>query len=54
MIVKNSHENSNTTHQYVEADLTMKERALKAVAPPKIKSCPFRPDDKLLRFLDSL
>jgi len=25
------HENLNTTHQYVEADLAMKERALKTV-----------------------
>jgi site-specific recombinase XerD len=48
------HENRNTTHQYVEADLAMKERALKAVAPPKFKPHQFRPDDKLLRFLDSL
>jgi len=48
------HENLNTTHQYVEADLAMKERALKAVTPPKTKTPHFRPDDKLLRFLDSL
>ena len=48
------HENLNTTHQYVEADLTMKERALAAVATPKTKTCHFRPDDKLLRFLDGL
>ena len=27
----------------------MKERALKAVAPPKMKSHQFRPDDKLLQ-----
>jgi integrase/recombinase XerD len=48
------HENLNTTHQYVEADLIMKERALAAVAAPKTKARPFRPDDKLLRFLDGL
>jgi site-specific recombinase XerD len=48
------HENLNTTHQYVEANLAMKERALKAVKPPKTKVHPFLPDDKLLRFLDSL
>ena len=48
------HENLNTPHQYVEADLAMKERALKAVTPPKLKAREFRPDDKLLRFLDSL
>jgi hypothetical protein len=32
----------------------MKERALKAVKPPKTKAHQFRPDDNLLRFLDSL
>ena len=47
-------ENLNTTHQYVEADLAMKERALKAVTSPKIKTHKFSPEDKLLRFLDSL
>ena len=32
----------------------MKERALKAVTSPKIKTHKFSPDDKLLRSLDSL
>lgn len=48
------HENLNTTHQYVEADLVMKERALQAVTAPKTKTHRFRPDDKLLHFLDGL
>jgi len=48
------HENLNTTHQYVEANLAMKERALEALRPPKTKNHRFRPDDKLLRFLDGL
>lgn len=48
------HENLNTTHQYVEADLAMKKRALEAVRVPKTKPRNFRPDDKLLRFLDNL
>jgi site-specific recombinase XerD len=48
------HENLNTTHQYVEADLAMKQRALEALKPPKSKSHRFQPDDKLLRFLDGL
>jgi site-specific recombinase XerD len=48
------HENLNTTHQYVEANLAMKERALESIKPPKTKARQFRPDDKLLRFLDSL
>jgi hypothetical protein len=48
------HENLNTTHQYVEADLAMKKRALETVRAPKTKPRNFRPDDKLLRFLDNL
>jgi integrase/recombinase XerD len=48
------HENPNTTHQYVEADLTMKRQTLESIAPPRAKADRFRPDDKLLRFLESL
>jgi integrase/recombinase XerD len=48
------HESFNTTHQYVEADLAMKKRALEKIIPPKTKAQRFRPDDKLLRFLESL
>ena len=48
------HENFNTTHQYVEANLAMKKQALEKIAPPKTKIHRFRPDDKLLQFLESL
>jgi len=48
------HESTNTTHQYIEANLTMKRKALEGLAPPKSKAHSFRPDDKLLRFLESL
>ena len=48
------HESFNTTHQYVEADLAMKKKALQALAPPKAKPRRFRPTDELLRFLESL
>jgi site-specific recombinase XerD len=48
------HENFNTTHQYVEANLAMKKQALEKIAPPKIKIHRFRLDDKLLQFLESL
>jgi integrase len=48
------HEHLNTSHQYVEADLTMKQRALEVVTPPKTRIHKFCPDDKLLRFLESL
>ena len=48
------HENPATTHMYVEADLTMKERALQAVQPPSIKQTRYRPTDRLLAFLQGL
>ena len=48
------HESFNTTHQYVEANLAMKKQALEKIVPPKTKARRFRPDDKLLQFLESL
>jgi integrase/recombinase XerD len=48
------HENPATTHMYVEADLAMKERALKAVQPPHIKQTRYRPTDRVLQFLQTL
>ena len=48
------HENPVTTHGYVEADLTMKERALAAVEPLLMRKSRYRPTDKLLKFLESL
>ena len=48
------HETFNTTHQYVEASLAMKKNALEKMVPPKTKASRFRPDDKLLQFLESL
>lgn len=48
------YESFNTTHQYVEADLAMKKKALESLAPPKTKTHRFRPTDELLRFLESL
>jgi integrase/recombinase XerD len=48
------HESPSTTHIYIEADLTMKEKALKAVAPPESRAVRYRPPGKLLRFLQSL
>jgi hypothetical protein len=41
-------------HQYVEANLAMKKQALEKIVPPKTKAHRFRPDDKLLQFLESL
>jgi integrase/recombinase XerD len=48
------HENPTTTHMYVEADLAMKERALKAVQPPNIKQSRYQPTDRVLKFLQTL
>lgn len=48
------HESPATTHLYLEADLSMKEQALKRVEEPPWKSRRFRPSDHLLAFLDGL
>lgn len=48
------HENPTTTHMYVEADLAMKERALAAIQPPRIKQTRYQPADRLLQFLQTL
>lgn len=48
------HESTETTHQYVEANLAMKERALSKVEEIPLKLVRYRPGEKLLQFLDSL
>lgn len=48
------HESPATTHMYVEADLAMKERALNAVQPPRIKQSRYQPPDRIMHFLQSL
>jgi site-specific recombinase XerC len=48
------HENTATTHMYVEADLTMKERALNSVQPPHTKQTRYQPTDRVLHFLETL
>jgi len=48
------HESPVTTHIYVEADLKMKEAALKAVRPPSTKPIRYEPPDRSLRFLQEL
>jgi len=48
------HESIVTTHQYLEADLETKERALAALQPPKTASLRFKPPTDLLAFLDAL
>ena len=48
------HESPATTHMYVEADLAMKERAIKILQAPRIKTSRFQSTDKLLAFLEGL
>jgi integrase len=48
------HESPSTTHMYVEADLTMKENALKKLQDPSLKSVWYQPDDSILSFLENL
>ena len=48
------HESPVTTHMYLEADLSMKERALDKIAEPSYGHSRFRPTDKLLEFLENL
>lgn len=48
------HESVDTTRIYLDADLTVKERALARTAPPGIGRRRFRPGDALLTYLNSL
>jgi len=48
------HANPATTHLYVEADLAMKEAALRRVDDPSPRPLRFRADDRLLAFLQAL
>jgi site-specific recombinase XerD len=48
------HESIETTHQYVEANMAMKDRALAKVEEIPMKRIRYRPSEKLLQFLDDL
>ena len=48
------HESTNTTHRYVEADLSMKEKALARLEAPDIRLRRYRAPDSLMRFLQTL
>jgi site-specific recombinase XerD len=48
------HDSPKTTHIYLAADLTAKERALAKTAPSSAQPSRYRPTDKLLAFLTSL
>lgn len=48
------HESPSTTHQYLEADLAMKEAALQRVQEPPTAQPRFQPSKRTLAFLDTL
>ena len=48
------HESVVTTHQYLEADLRMKEKALAKLQPPDINFTRYKPSNDVLSFLDGL
>jgi integrase/recombinase XerD len=48
------HESVATTQLYVHADLRLKEKALSRITAPASKPGRYRPDDKLLAFLEAL
>jgi site-specific recombinase XerD len=48
------HESMETTQMYLHADMRLKEKALSHTTPLGVKSGRYRPDDKLLLFLESL
>jgi site-specific recombinase XerD len=48
------HESPTTTHQYIEANLAMKEKALARIQDPHTASRRFRASDSLLEFLKGL
>jgi site-specific recombinase XerD len=48
------HESPLTTHHYIEADLTMKDRALARLQAPEVKVQRYRAPDSLIDFLKTL
>ncbi len=48
------HESPSTTHMYLEADLSMKERTLDRLQPIGARPGRYRPPDQLMQFLQSL
>jgi len=48
------HENIETTHGYITANMTMKENALKSLIAPSLDTIRYKPDDSILAFLGTL
>jgi site-specific recombinase XerD len=48
------HESVETTQMYIHADIQLKEKAMARTRPVKAPPGRYRPDDKLLAFLEAL
>ena len=48
------HETTQTTHQYLDADLESKKRALACLKPPRVRKSARSRDDHIVHFLKSL
>jgi len=48
------HESPETTHQYIEADLAMKERALSRLKEIPVRQVRCKPSEGLVAFLEKL
>ena len=48
------HESIETTQMYIHADIQLKEKAMARTQPVKAPPGRYRPDDKLLAFLEAL
>lgn len=48
------HESPATTHMYLDADITMKEKALQCLHEPTLSPLRYQPTGKLLQFLEGL
>jgi integrase/recombinase XerD len=48
------HESIETTQIYIHADMKLKEKALAKMSNPSVKPARYKPDDKLLSFLENL
>lgn len=48
------HESVETTQMYIHADIQLKEKAMARTRPVKVPPGRYRPDDKLLAFLEAL
>jgi integrase/recombinase XerD len=48
------HESPASTHGYIEADTTMKQKAINSVPAPKVGKNRYQPTESILKFLESL